>query len=138
MESRVQKLVSDRLNVGWERYGRGVLHPANDDLNFRQEAFEEILDFVIYATADLIRKKPQVSANISYDDDGEVKLGLIVNYESTRDGNDAVERRIRSLLTDPYSYGLRDPKEDLVNLGLLTLNYIVRETPEVHSGRVSG
>lgn len=49
--------VEERLRVGRERYGHGVLVPANADKNWKRELLEELLDGVVYAAADVLSKR---------------------------------------------------------------------------------
>jgi len=134
----LSQLVKDRLSIGWNRYGRGLLHPQNDALDYKQEALEEALDLVIYASADAVRKTPPVSADIKVVYDGDVprvQLSLKVNYEMDHDGNDAVLNNIVHQVTKKHEYG-RDKTSDennLMLLGTLVLSEYIKKTPNAHA-----
>ncbi len=49
--------VEERLRVGRQRYGHGVLVQANSDKNWKRELVEELLDGVVYAAADVLTKR---------------------------------------------------------------------------------
>ena len=49
--------IEERLRLGRERYGHGVLVPANADKNWKRELVEELLDAVVYAAADVLSKR---------------------------------------------------------------------------------
>lgn len=104
MTDVIQNLIRERLEVGWSRYGRGLLNSKNDNLNFRQELIEELLDSVIYAAADVVRKTQQVTMKMNITDEGTVKINLKVNYELDRDGNDAVFDEIVRQMNKSYDY----------------------------------
>ena len=50
----VVREIEERLRVGKERYGHGVLAPANADKDWKRELVEELLDAVVYAAADVL------------------------------------------------------------------------------------
>jgi hypothetical protein len=134
----ITELIKDRLNIGWSRYGRGLLHPRNDKLDYKQEALEEALDLVIYASADAVRKTPQVSSKflVEYDgDEPRIKLNFIVNYEMNKDGNDAVLNNIVKQATKKYEYGGDRTNEEnkLMLLGLGVLGEYVKKTVNAHA-----
>ena len=104
MSDLIQNLIRERLEIGWSRYGRGLLNSKNDNLDFRQELIEELLDAVIYAAADVVRKTPQVTMKMNITDEGIVKINLKVNHELDRDGNDAVFAEIVRQMTKSYDY----------------------------------
>lgn len=134
----ITQLIKDRLNIGWNRYGRGLLHPKNDNLDYKQEALEEALDLVIYASADAVRKIPQVSSKILVEYDGDeprIKLDLVVNYEMNKDGNDAVLNNIVNQATKKYEYGFDKTTEEnnLMLMGLGILDEYVKKTANAHA-----
>ncbi|APC25824.1 hypothetical protein BST79_gp311 [Only Syngen Nebraska virus 5] len=134
----ITQLIKDRLHIGWNRYGRGLLHPQNDALDYKQEALEEALDLVIYASADAVRKSPPVSAKINVVYDGDVPrvdLKLVVNYEMEHDGNDAVLNNIVSQATKKYEYGGDKTSDEnkLMLLGLGVLGEYVKHTVNPHA-----
>lgn len=53
--------IEDRLRMGRERYGHGVLVPVNADKNWKRELLEELLDAVVYAAADVLSKRGGVT-----------------------------------------------------------------------------
>jgi hypothetical protein len=116
MSDLIQNLIRDRLEIGWSRYGRGLLNSKNDGLDFRQELIEELLDAVIYAAADVVRKTPQVTMKMNITDEGTVKINLKVNHELDRDGNDAVFAEIVRQLNKSYDYDERPSKSTTVLL----------------------
>ena len=107
MSDLIQNLIKERLEIGWSRYGRGLLNSKNDGLNFRQELIEELLDAVIYAAADVVRQTPHVTMKMNITDEGTVKINLKVNHELERDGNDAVFAEIVRQLNKSYDYDER-------------------------------
>jgi len=134
----ITQLIKDRLNIGWTRYGTGLLDPVNDVLDYKQEALEEALDFVIYASADAVRKSPPVTAKIVivYDgDEPRAELKLEVNYELDREGNDAVLDNIVSQATKKYEYADDKTSEEnkLMLLGLGVLEECVKRTVNPHA-----
>ncbi|AGE54713.1 hypothetical protein PBCVKS1B_593L [Paramecium bursaria Chlorella virus KS1B] len=134
----ITQLIKDRLSIGWNRYGRGLLHPQNDNLDYKQEALEEALDLVIYASADAVRKTPPVSAKfnvIYYGDFPVVRLELVVNYEMDHDGNDAVLNNIVNQATKKYEYGFDKTTEEnnLMLMGLGVLDEYVKKTANAHA-----
>jgi hypothetical protein len=116
MSDVIQNLIRERLEVGWSRYGRGLLNSKNDNLNFRQELIEELLDSVIYAAADVVRKTPQVTMKMNITDEGTVKINLKVNHELNRDGNDAVFDEIVRQMNKSYDYDERPSNSTTVLL----------------------
>jgi hypothetical protein len=116
MSDLIQNLIRERLEIGWSRYGRGLLNSKNDNLDFRQELIEELLDAVIYAAADVVRKTPQVTMKMNITDEGTVKINLKVNHELDRDGNDAVLAEIVRQLNKSYDYDERPSKSTTVLL----------------------
>jgi hypothetical protein len=122
----MENLVQERLKIGWNRYGRGLLHPANDRLRFRQELVEELLDAVIYAAADVVRNKPQVLLRVSFDDDGRAKTRLTVQYEGDHDGNDAILDEISYQMKRSYDYGRkRTDVEDVLLICMFALSSVL-------------
>jgi hypothetical protein len=116
MNDKIQNLIRERLEVGWSRYGRGLLNSKNDNLNFRQELIEELLDSVIYAAADVVRKTPQVTMKMNITDEGTVKINLKINHELDRDGNDAVFDEIVRHMNKSYDYDERPSNSTTVLL----------------------
>lgn len=53
MNSDILQLLEERLKLGQKRYGQDV--PLEDDRDFVEEALEELLDSIIYLTAQLLR-----------------------------------------------------------------------------------
>lgn len=49
--------VEDRLRVGRERYGHGVVVPSNASKDWKNELIEELLDACVYAAADVLQKR---------------------------------------------------------------------------------
>ncbi|ABT15200.1 hypothetical protein NY2A_B801L [Paramecium bursaria Chlorella virus NY2A] len=122
----ITQMLKNRLTIGYERYGRGLLHPLNDHLDYKKEAMEEVLDQIIYASANAVRKTPQVSTKleIEYDnDEPRVKLDITVNYEMENDGNDAVLNNIVHHANRKYEYGF-DKITNENNLMLLGLGVL--------------
>lgn len=124
----LSKLIEDRLVIGYSRYGKGLLHPSNDTLDFKQEALEEALDFVIYASANAVRKTPMVSLKLDLEhdsnDDPKVSAKLVVNYEMINDGNDAVLKNILNQMSREYKYNDDDmtPENMIMLVGLSALS----------------
>jgi hypothetical protein len=116
MSDLIQNLIRERLEIGWSRYGRGLLNSKNDGLDFRQELIEELLDAVIYAAADVVRKTSQVTMKMNITDEGTVKINLKVNHELDRDGNDAVLAEIVRQLNKSYDYDEHPSKSTTVLL----------------------
>ena len=97
-------LIEQRMVIGWERYGNGLLHKKNATMDFKKELVEELLDAVVYAGANVIKNTPQVSTTIVFSDEGKVKLRLNVNYELDHDGNDAIVDIIRKKTESAYDF----------------------------------
>lgn len=53
MNNEILNLLKERLKLGQERYGQDV--PFEDNRDFIEEALEELLDSIIYLTAQLLR-----------------------------------------------------------------------------------
>lgn len=53
MNNDILQLLEERLKLGQKRYGQDV--PLEDDRDFVEEALEELLDSIIYLTAQLLR-----------------------------------------------------------------------------------
>lgn len=68
----VDRLVSDRLALGKERYGHGVLVPENASKDWKTELVEELLDACVYAAADVLKKR-----GVERDDDNTQLFELI-------------------------------------------------------------
>lgn len=64
--------VEDRLRIGRERYGHGVVVPSNACKDWKNELVEELLDACVYAAADVLRKR-----GVSDDDENEEIMRLI-------------------------------------------------------------
>ena len=54
-------LIEKRMEIGWERYGNGLLHNKNANMDFKKELVEELLDAVVYAGANVIKNTPRVT-----------------------------------------------------------------------------
>lgn len=104
-------LIEQRMVIGWERYGNGLLHKKNATMDFKKELVEELLDAVVYAGANVIKNTPQVSTTIAFSDEGKVKLRLNVNYELERDGNDAIVDVIRKKTEAAYDFPKKYDKD---------------------------
>lgn len=131
-------LLKDRLAIGYSRYGKGLLHPDNDNLVYRQEAIEEALDLVIYASADAVRKTKQITMDMKLhfvNDEPRVTIRLKVNYELGNDGNDAVIQNIKDQVTKDYMYSFDDTNEEnkLMLLGVFVLQEFLKKTPGAHA-----
>ena len=78
------QLIHDRLKLGRERYGHGII--ISDDTtkygtkvnDWRLMAQEEILDCIVYMTADLMRKQ-----GIENDDNNDTLMKCIIKYKET-------------------------------------------------------
>ena len=98
------ELIQQRFVIGYERYGCGMLNPKNDRMNFRKETIEELLDAVIYSSANAVRNTTQVSTIFKTKDDGSICLELVVNYELVGDGNLAIFENIVKQSKRRYEY----------------------------------
>ena len=122
-------LIERRMNVGWERYGNGLLHKKNENMDFENELVEELLDAVVYAGANLVKNTPQVSTNLVFDDEGTVNLRLIVNYELDYDGNAAIVDVIRKKTETKYDYSNKfDKNHEILMLCIFALESVLRIT----------
>ena len=120
-------LIEQRMVIGWERYGNGLLHEKNANMDFKQELVEELLDAVVYAGANVIKKTPQVSTTIVFSDEGKVKLKLNVNYELDRDGNDAIVDIIRKKTEAKYDFPKTyDKNHEILMLAIFTLESVLK------------
>jgi len=119
-------LIEQRMVVGWERYGHGLLHESNATMDFKKELVEELLDAVVYAGANVIKNTPQISTTIVFSDEG-VKLWLNVNYELDRDGNDAItsciRRKTEALYDFPRGY---DKNHEILMLCMFALESVLK------------
>lgn len=68
------KSVEDRLCIGKQRYGHGVVVPCNASKNWNDELVEELLDACVYAAADVLRRR-----GIENDEDNVEILRLIAD-----------------------------------------------------------
>lgn len=120
-------LIEKRMVIGWERYGNGLLHKKNANMDFKQELVEELLDAVVYAGANVIKNTPQVSTTIVFSDEGKVKLKLNVNYELDRDGNDAIVDIIRKKTEAKYDFPKTyDKNHEILMLAIFTLESVLK------------
>ena len=120
-------LIEQRLVIGWERYGNGLLHNKNSDMDFKKELVEELLDAVVYAGANVIKNTPQVSTTIVFSDEGKVKLRLNVNYELDHDGNDAIVNIIRKKTESKYEFlKTYDKNHEILMLCMFALESVLR------------
>ena len=120
-------LIEQRMVVGWERYGNGLLHEKNATMDFKKELVEELLDAVVYAGANVIKNTPQVSTTIIFSDEGKVKLKLNVNYELERDGNvaivDVIRRKTEASYDFPKTY---DKNHEILMLCMFSLESVLK------------
>ena len=120
-------LIEKRMIIGWERYGNGLLHQRNDNMDFKKELVEELLDAVIYAGANVIQNTPQVSTTIVFSDEGQVKLRLNVNYELDHDGNDAIVNIIRKKTETKYEFlKTYDKNHEILMLCMFALESVLK------------
>lgn len=120
-------LIEQRMVIGWERYGNGLLHEKNATMDFKQELVEELLDAVVYAGANVIKNTPQVSATIVLSDEGQVKLGLNVNYELEQDGNIAIVDVIRKKKEATYDFSKTyDKNHEILMLCVFALESVLK------------
>jgi len=120
-------LIEKRMVIGWERYGNGLLHEKNTNMDFKQELVEELLDAVIYAGANVIKNTPRVSTTIVFSDEGKVKLKLNVNYELERDGNVAIVDAIRKKTETAYDFSKTyDKNHETLMLCMFALEAVLR------------
>ena len=120
-------LIERRMIVGWERYGNGMLHEKNATMDFKKELVEELLDAVVYAGANVIKNTPQVSTTIVFSDEGKVQLGLNVNYELERDGNDAIVDVIRKKTESAYDFPKTyDKNHEVLMLCMFALDAVLK------------
>ena len=119
-------LIEQRMVIGWERYGNGLLHEKNATMDFKQELVEELLDAVVYAGANVIKHTPQVTTTIVFSD-GKVKLKLNVNYELERDGNVAIVDVIRKKTEASYDFPKTyDKNHDILMLCMFALDSVLK------------
>jgi len=122
-------LIEQRMVVGWERYGNGLLHEKNATMDFKKELVEELLDAVVYAGANVIKNTPQVSTTIVFSDEGKVQLKLNVNYELDRDGNDAITSCIRRKTEASYDFPKDyDKNHEILMLCMFALESVLKIT----------
>lgn len=120
-------LIEKRMEIGWERYGNGLLHNKNANMDFKKELVEELLDAVVYAGANVIKNTPQVSSTIVFSDEGQVKLRLNVNYELDHDGNDAIVNIIRKKTETKYDFSKTyDKKHEILMLCMFALESVLK------------
>lgn len=120
-------LIEQRMVIGWERYGNGLLHEKNATMDFKKELVEELLDAVVYAGANVIKNTPQVSTTIIFSDEGKVKLRLNVNYELERDGNNAIVDVIRKKTEAAYDFSKTyDKNHEILMLCIFALESVLR------------
>lgn len=120
-------LIEQRMVIGWERYGNGLLHEKNATMDFKQELVEELLDAVVYAGANVIKNMPQVSTTIVLSDEGQVKLGLNVNYELEQDGNIAIVDVIRKKKEATYDFSKTyDKNHETLMLCMFALESVLK------------
>lgn len=122
-------LIEQRMVIGWERYGNGLLHEKNAAMDFKQELVEELLDAVVYAGANVIKHTPQVTVTIVFSDEGKVELKLNVNYELERDGNAAIVDAIRKKTETAYDFSKTyDKNHETLMLCMFALESVLKIT----------
>lgn len=120
-------LIEQRMVIGWERYGNGLLHEKNANMDFKKELVEELLDAVVYAGANVIKNTPQVSTTIVFSDEGQVNFGLNVNYELEQDGNIAIIDVIRKKTKSKYDFSKNyDKNHEILMLTIFTLESVLK------------
>ena len=120
-------LIEKRMEIGWERYGNGLLHEKNAAMDFKQELVEELLDAVVYAGANVIKHTPQVTVTIVFSDEGKVELKLNVNYELERDGNAAIVDAIRKKTETAYDFSKTyDKNHETLMLCMFALESVLK------------
>jgi hypothetical protein len=120
-------LIEQRMVIGWERYGNGLLHEKNATMDFKKELVEELLDAVVYAGANVIKNTPQVSTTIVFSDEGKVKLRLNINYELEQDGNIAIVDVIRKKKEATYDFSnTYDENHEILMLTIFTLEAVLK------------
>jgi hypothetical protein len=120
-------LIEQRMVIGWERYGNGLLHEKNAAMDFKQELVEELLDAVVYAGANVIKHTPQVTVTIVFSDEGKVELKLNVNYELERDGNAAIVDAIRKKTETAYDFSKTyDKNHETLMLCMFALESVLK------------
>ncbi len=75
--SKLGRRIAERLALGRERYGHGVIVPGNATKNWTSELVEELLDACVYAAADVLTKR-----GVENDDDNASILDLIKSRET--------------------------------------------------------
>lgn len=73
----LDRRIANRLALGRERYGHGVLVVENASKNWNSELVEELLDACVYAAADVLKKR-----GVTMDDDNAAILELIRSRET--------------------------------------------------------
>ncbi len=122
-------LIEKRMVIGWERYGNGLLHDKNANMDFKKELVEELLDAVVYAGANVIKNTPQVSTTIVFSDEGKIHLKLNVNHELDRDGNIAIVDIIRKKTEANYDFSKTyDKNHETLMICMFALESILRIT----------
>ena len=87
----IMKLLEDRLKLGKERYGHGVIVAEDTSKYGTKEndwelmALEEMLDGLIYTTASIIRYRRQKKREPKSYDDSKVQDDMIVKYRYLKD-----------------------------------------------------
>jgi hypothetical protein len=120
-------LIEQRMVIGWERYGNGLLHEKNATMDFKKELVEELLDAVVYAGANVIKNTPQVSTTIVFSDEGQVKLRLNINYELEQDGNIAIVDVIRKKKEETYDFSnTYDKNHETLMLCIFALESVLK------------
>lgn len=120
-------IIERRMVVGWERYGHGLLHSENENMDFKKELVEELLDAVVYAAANVVKHTPQVSSTWNISDEGSVKLRFIVNYELERDGNIAIVDVIRKNIESKYDFSKQnDTYREVLLLCIFALESVLK------------
>ena len=87
----IMKLLEERLKLGKERYGHGVIvdedtskYGTNEN-DWELMALEEMLDGLIYTTASIIRYRRQKKQEPKSYDDSKVQDDMIVKYRYLKD-----------------------------------------------------
>jgi hypothetical protein len=81
------KSVEDRLCIGKQRYGHGVVVPCNASKNWNNELVEELLDACVYAAADVLRRR-----GVENDEDNSEILKLILERTTAKYEYNVVDR----------------------------------------------
>jgi hypothetical protein len=119
----IAELVAKRLDIGRERYQHELLTEENKSLNFYDEALEELLDAVVYSTADYVRHECPLARLIIEPNGDSVSTSIVVDESIERGGNDKLKEQLKFHMERKYDYRTKmSAREQAMHLCIFVLS----------------